>query len=529
MSEGLHKLRVFFLEDNLDDIELELYELKRAGYCVEHDTARNKKEFLEKLSSLRADIMLADYSLPDITGFEAIKIIKQRNVDIPVVLITGEGNEQAAVDSLRLGAVDYIIKRNISGLSARVARALEIWSDRKAKKRAEAEQRRLQQLLFEKQKLEAIGKLSAGIAHDFNNILTSIIGFSELCLCSAEKGSETHVNLETIITLSQKGSDLVKQLHVFSRKMSKEMKETDFNSFLNDTVHFLKRIVEETIEIRLDIQKAPLIVKCDTGQFTQVIMNLILNARDAMHGKGTISIKTEKGLLPDLPENSAPCLSEKQCLCLTVTDTGEGIDKNDIEKIFDPFFTTKEMGRGTGLGLSIVFSVVKAHGGEIRVSSDTGLGTTFKIYMPLLPDPGWGEQSQFYEKIPVKAKSDIRGSETVLIAEDEDVIREILSSFLIAEGYRVIAAKDGEEALNQYKTSAGKIDVIVSDMLMPNKGGIELFRDLLEIDPEVKFILATGYSLADQDKRILKKMSAIEQKPYTANRVARLIREIFDK
>ena len=527
MGEVLKQLRVFFLEDNPDDIELELYELTSSGYQVTYDAARNKKEFMEKLPSLDADIILADYSLPDITGFEAIEIIKQRSIDVPVVLITGEGNEQAAVDSLRLGAVDYIIKRNISGLSARVGRVLEIWADRKAKKRAEDEEIRLQQLLFEKQKLEAIGKLSGGIAHDFNNILTGIMGFSEVCLGSAEAGSNLYKRLETIIALSQKGGELVKQLLIFSKKMSTEMRDVDFNFFLKDTIHFLKRIVEETIEIRLDLHKGPLPVRCDTGQFTQVIMNLILNARDAMHGKGMITMKTEKSLLPGA-ETSVSGLQQEYCLCLSVSDTGEGIEAVDIRKIFDPYFTTKELGRGTGLGLSIVFSIIKAHGGGIRVFSNKGHGTTFKVYLPLLPEGEAEEQSPFYEKIPDKAKDNIRGTETVLIAEDEDVIRNMLSSFLQAAGYRVIAARDGEEAFSQYRASAEKVDIVVSDMLMPNKGGIELFQNLLEINPEVKFVLATGYSLADQDKRLLQKMSAIRQKPYTLNKVARLIRDILD-
>ncbi len=522
-------IRVFFLEDNPDDIELELYELKQAGYRVKYDAARNKKEFMDKFPSLlKADVMLADYSLPDITGFEAIEIIKQQNLDVPVILLTGEGNEQVAVDSLRLGAVDYIIKRNISGLSARVERALEIWADRKAKKRAETEEVRLHQLLFEKQKMEAIGKLSGGIAHDFNNILTGIMGFSEISLSETDEGSDMHKRLEIIIALSKKGAELVNQLLVFSKTMEMEMREMDFNSFLRDTINFLKRIIEETVEIRLDLHKSPINVKCDTGQFTQAIMNLILNARDAMHGKGLIVIGTEISSLPDSAAQSSD-ISRNNYLCLSVADKGEGIDEVNIKKIFDPFFTTKEMGRGTGLGLSIAYSIVKKHGGEIKVFSEKGRGTTFKVYLPLLPVSADDDQSPFYEKIPVYSKDDIRGTETVLIAEDDGLIRNMLKSSLQSAGYRVIVAKDGEEALTQYKNLAGKIDIVVSDMLMPNKGGIELFKDLVKINPQVKFILATGYGPADQDKKILRKMSAVQQKPYTAIKIAKLIRNILDR
>ncbi len=433
-----------------------------------------------------------------------------------------------AVDSLRLGAVDYIIKKNISGLSARVGRVLEIWADRKARRRAEAEEIRLQQLLFETQKMEAIGKLSSGIAHDFNNILTGIMGFSEICLDEVEEGSEVYGRLQTISTLSQKGADLVRQLLLFSRKMSAEMKEMDFNSFLLETIQFLKRIVGETIEIRFDLCEDPLKVRCDTGQCTQVIMNLILNARDAMHGTGVITIKTETCLFPENTGSPAQVLSQKQFACLSVTDTGEGIDRSDIQRIFDPFFTTKEPGKGTGLGLSIAFSVVKKHGGEIRVFSEKGHGTTFRVYLPLASDQKGEAQEQSCRSIPENIQNDIRGTETVLIAEDEAMVRDLIASFLISAGYTVITAEDGEEALRQYKTSQKKIDIVVSDMLMPRKGGIELFTDLLKINPQVKFILATGYGLPDQDKIIAQKMSAIQQKPYTSNTVAKLIRSICD-
>lgn len=377
------QLKVFFLEDNPDDVDIELYELKRAGFEVEYDVARNRKEFLEKLPDLNADIMLADYALPDITGIEAIGIFRKMDVDVPVILITGEGNELIAVDSLRLGAIDYIIKRNISGLPARVSRALEIWADRKAKQRAEAEERRLQQILFEAQKMEAIGRLACGIAHDFNNILSGIMGFSEMCLDDVPPGSDAYNRLQTIITLSQGAAELVKQLLIFSKKMSMEFEVTDPNAYIMKTMQFLTQMVEETVEIKLELQEDIPKIKCDTGMFKQVLMNLILNARDAMNGKGVIKIKTEKCLVTEpLPETSGTCC--KECVCLSVSDTGVGIDKDDIQKIFEPFFTTKGVGKGTGLGLAIVYSVVNAHGGRIEVFSEKGVGTTFTIYLPLL-------------------------------------------------------------------------------------------------------------------------------------------------
>lgn len=528
MEEAKKKLRVFFLEDNPDDIEIELYDLEKGGYAVEHERARNRKEFFEKILSFSPDVILADYSLPDITGIEAIDICRKMNVDAPVILITGEGNEEIAVDSLRLGAIDYIIKRNAAGLHARVSRALGIWSDRKAKDRAEAQEKRLQVLLYETQKMEAIGKLAGGIAHDFNNILLGIIGYADLCLADVPEDSAIRDKLETIISFSLRGADLIKQLLIFSRKVPMKFEMVDLNSFVADTVQFLKRILEETIEVTLDLAEDISTMSFDASQFTQLLMNLVLNARDAMLGKGVIRIKTRKCSLAEVPPEIAPQTRASAYVCLSVTDAGVGIDEKDVQKIFDPFFTTKDVGKGTGLGLSIVYTVVTAHRGAIKVSSKKGLGTTFSVYLPLL------ESEEMKTSLPPgtgmeRKKPNSPNIETILIAEDEDVLRELAVSILNSQGYAVLAAKDGEEALNIIKSGQHKIDLIVSDMLMPRRGGVDLFKAVQSLNPSIKFVLVTGYSLAAEDEKIIGSMHAVLAKPYTAATMAKTIREILDR
>jgi signal transduction histidine kinase len=527
MDEGSKKLKVFLLEDNPDDAELELYHLKKAGYIVEYAAARNRKEFLEKLPGFDADIILADYSLPDITGIEAIDICREMKKNVPVILITGDGNEMIAVDSLRLGAIDYILKKNITGLSARVSRALEIWNDRKAKERAEAEERRLQQSLFETQKMEAIGRLVNGIAHDFNNLLTGIMGFSELCIDDIPEGSKILDKLQSITALSQRGADLVRQLFIFSKQMPLELKIVDFNFFIIETMKFLKRLVEETVEINFDSQGENFKVKCDTAQFTQVLMNIILNSRDAMNGKGMITIKTGKSLLPSDLLTVQPKNNNSEFVCLSLSDTGVGIDKEDIQKIFEPFFTTKELGRGTGLGLSVVYSIVKAHDGFIKVFSEKGAGTTFKVYLPLVQSGRQGGETKFVKTPLEKDTKKLFGKETVLIAEDEIVLRDLIATVLNASGYKVLVASDGKEALDIFKAEQEKINLVISDMLMPNLDGLDLFKKLKLINPEVRFILMTGYSLTGQDEKMLRKMNAIIKKPFTPSEILKLIREIL--
>ena len=369
-------LNVFLLEDNPDDVELEIHELRKGGFDVSFVVARNRKEFFEKLSDIDADIILADYALPDITGIEAIHICQEKKIDIPIIFITGVGSEQVAVDSLREGAIDYILKKNIIGLPGRVSRALEIWAGRKAKERAEAERQEFQQMLLQAQKMESVGRLASGIAHDFNNILTGILGFSELILQDTPEDSPDYERLEIISTLCKKGAALIRQLLIFSRRMPIEFKKTNVNPLIEDTKSLTRHIVGEGVEIRLNLQDDIPEISADTGQLTQALINLALNATDAMDGKGILEFKTERY------HTTGHVGRADEYVCLSVSDTGCGIPDYDIPRIFDPFFTTKEVGKGTGLGLAIVYAVVNAHGGWINVHSESGKGTTFKIYLP---------------------------------------------------------------------------------------------------------------------------------------------------
>lgn len=524
MSVEKRQVKVFFLEDNRDDVELELYELRKAGYAVEYAVAMNKKEFMSNITSFSPDIILADYSLPDITGIEAIALCRDLKISVPVILVTGEGNEQIAVDSLRLGAIDYIIKKNISGLPARISRALDIWADRRARERAEAEEKRLQYMLFETQKMESIGRLAGGIAHDFNNILTGVMGYAELCMKEVPKESQVREKLEAIVAFSKRGADVVKQLLIFSKKVPLEFETVDINAFLQDTVRFLRRMIEETVEIRLELCPGIVGVSCDTRQFARVFMNLALNARDAMNGKGILTIKTEKTRADDaVPKLPLPGSGE--FVCISVSDTGGGIDPKHIESVFDPFFTTKQPGKGTGLGLAIVQSVVHSHNGIIRVVSNQGAGTVFLVYLPLV-SLNAPVKTGTSPDMPEAAKTS-SGPARILVVEDEDMLRDLLSTTVVSLGYQVLAAKNGSEALNIYRTSGNKIDLIISDMRMPLMGGVDLFKEVRAIDPGAKFILVTGYSIADQDRDILSKMNAILAKPYTFENISASIRAVL--
>jgi signal transduction histidine kinase len=528
MQETLKKINVLFVEDNPDDVELELYELRKGGFDVSQQVARNRDEFLTVLENLDVDVVIADYSLPDLTGIEAIHILKERNIAVPVILITGMGNEQIAVDSLREGALDYILKKNIAGFAARVDRALDIWADRRTIVTIEAEKQKLQQQLFQSQKMESVGRLAGGIAHDFNNLLTGIMGYASLSLKAIPEGTQVSKNIQTIIEIAKRASHLVKQLLLFSRKIPLEFKIVDVNKLIRENVVFISRMVEETVEIKLDLQDDLPKVRSDVGQFTQMLMNFAVNARDAMEGSGTIEFKTEAVSVSDelIRKKSSPDV--KEYVVITVTDTGCGIDEENLSKIFDPFYSTKEVGKGTGLGLSIVYSIVTGHGGWIDVKSTKGRGTSFKVYIPVITEEALAGVSPEAAVTGEGLRRLLSGKETILIVEDEEILRSFSSQMLTDLGYNVLLALDGEEALVIFQENMEMIDLVVSDMIMPKKSGIELFNDLKKIKPDVKFILVTGYCLEEAEGRILRNMEAILMKPYTIEKIAALIRRTLD-
>jgi signal transduction histidine kinase len=523
MTEIKKRLKVFFLEDNPDDVELELHELQKGGFEVSFEVAKNRKEFLEKLPDIDADIILADYVLPDITGIEAINICQEKKIDVPIIFITGMGNEQIAVDSLREGAIDYILKKNIVGLSARVSRAIEIWAERKAKERADAERQRFQKLLFQAQKMESVGRLASGVAHDFNNILTGILGFSELIFQDTPKDSPFYEKLQTIITLCNRGAALVKQLLIFGRKIPAELKKININSFIEETMSLLKHAVKEGIEIKLNFHDGIPEISADAGQLTQVLINLTLNATDAMDGNGVLEFKTEKYSIARNTDKS------DEYVCLSVSDTGRGIPNYDIPKIFDPFFTTKEVGKGTGLGLTIVYSIISAHGGWIKVDSELGKGTTFKLYLPAIQQVPDNVSAYTDEKEDAGKKIMMSsGNETILFVEDEEELRTRCTATLSSLNYTVLSARNSKEALDIYLTSPKRIDLVILDIIMPERSGMELYNELKFIYPAVKLIFVTDYGLSEQVEYISREANAVIKKPYNIQEMALMIRKVLN-
>lgn len=381
------------------------------------------------------------------------------------------------------------------------------------------ERKQLETQLQQARKMEAIGTLAGGIAHDFNNLLMGILGSTSLMLFNIQSNHPHYESLKNIEQHVQSGAELTKQLLGFARGGRYEVKPIDLNKLIKKTSEMFGRTKKE-IKIYTKYQKNIWPVEADQSQINQVILNLYVNAWQAMPGGGDLYVQSENVLLDQnhvKPLNIEP----GRYVRLSITDTGAGMDEATQQRIFDPFFTTKEMGRGTGLGLASVYGIVKNHGGIIEVNSQKGEGTTFTIYMP-------ASDKEIIEEKEVSGET-LKGTETVLLVDDEDRILDIGEKTLKFLGYKVLIARDGKEAIEFYRKNQDRIDIVILDMIMPEMGGGEAYDRLKEINPHVKVLLSSGYSIDGEATEILKRgCNGFVQKPFSMKELSQRIREIFD-
>jgi PAS domain S-box-containing protein len=393
------------------------------------------------------------------------------------------------------------------------------------RKRAEEERTALQEQLRQSQKMEAIGQLAGGVAHDFNNLLTVIHGYSELILTSLDENSRLRQDVREIIHASERASSLTRQLLAFSRKQVLQPKVLDLNAHVSNMDKMLRRMIGENIELMTLLAKDLGRTKADPGQVEQVILNLAVNARDAMLNGGKLTIETANVELDENYARSHIGVTPGHYVMLSVTDTGVGIAREVKERIFEPFFTTKEKGKGTGLGLSTVFGIIQQSGGNIWVYSEPGLGTTFKIYLPRIE-----EDTESLKPSAVSTKS-LQGSETILLVEDEEIVRKLACTILQKNGYKVLEAPNGEEALRIVQGQNGNpIHLLVTDVVMPGMSGRQLADRLERLRPEMKILYISGYTdNAIVRHGVLEKGINYIQKPFTLEGLARKVREVLDK
>lgn len=352
-----------------------------------------------------------------------------------------------------------------------------------------SEKCRIEEQLRQAQKMEAIGTMAGGVAHDFNNILTIILSCAEM-LQNRPNDAPLHHDplLGHIIDAASRAAELTRSLLAFSRQQEVEMAAIDLNTRVRQLDELYRRIIGEDIAISLSLSRQQLNVMADGGQLDQVIMNMISNARDAMPEGGTLTITSYQAeRKPQMPDDSGHSICGP-CAILEITDTGSGMNSTTLERIFDPFFTTKEVGKGTGLGLSMAYGIIKSHNGIIEVASEPGTGTTFRIILPCITPIKKMDQGT---KQPHHLS---KGSETVLVVEDDPVVRHMVTALLEKYGYRVLAAEDGEAGLELFRSQPEPIHLILSDVIMPRKNGIEMGREIRAAHPDMPMVFMSGYA-----------------------------------
>jgi two-component system cell cycle sensor histidine kinase/response regulator CckA len=414
------------------------------------------------------------------------------------------------------GAEVPILKTVTPILLSGQAHLLDIFIDITEKKKLEAQ-------LQQAQKMEAIGTLAGGIAHDFNNILQAISGYTQILLMEKEASDPDFEKLEAVEKSAQRASDLTKQLLIFSRKVESKLRPIDLKREIEQVSKMLKRTIPKMINIELHLAENLKIINADPAQIEQIMMNLGVNAMDAMPNGGRLIFETENVILDEQYCKTHLGAKPGRYVKLSISDTGHGMDKETIEHIFDPFYTTKETGKGTGLGLAMVYGIVKSHNGYIMCYSEPDEGTIFKIYFPVIEKETERVESE-EEKVHIKG-----GKETILLVDDEEAIRELGKNILTRFGYTVLMVSDGETALEVYREKKEKISLVILDIIMPGMGGRECLKKLFKMNPKLKVIIASGYSINGSTKEALEAgAKGFIGKPYNINQMLKAVREALD-
>jgi PAS domain S-box-containing protein len=396
------------------------------------------------------------------------------------------------------------------------------------------EKRRIEERLLHAQKMESIGTLASGIAHDFNNLLGGILGLSSnLMEIMPEKGPY-YDDVEYIAKVAKQGADLTAQLLTFSKKGNFERNRIDVNYLISDVVNLLSHTIDRAISIETKFESEILEIKADGSQIQQAILNICLNARDAMPAGGLLTIETKKTYIDNTMSVQFAGISNGHYICISISDTGIGMDNETQKRIFEPFFSTKEKKQGTGLGLAMVYNIVKNHKGYINVYSEPEKFTNMNVYLPAVSPEDRSEveicdiKDDFIKKYLQPQK--IHDNSKILLVDDEPVIRNVAEKILVDAGYTVMVANDGLEAVNLYRNNPKQIGLVILDLIMPNQGGIETYFILRQIDDDVKVLISSGYSKDGNIQELLNSgAQGYIQKPFFARELVRIIREILEE
>jgi signal transduction histidine kinase len=489
-------------------------------------TASSLREYRQAICSCNPSVVVADLNLPDGQALEMLSFPPESQA-FPVLVMTSYGDEQKAVQAMKAGALDYVVKsaESFAEMPRIIERALREWRLIIEKRRAEAERLEMERRLLHTQKLESLGVMAGGIAHDFNNLLTAILGHADLALLSLSPTVPARHNLEEIVKASRRAADLCQQLLAYTGKGRFVIEPIQFDELIEEMVHLLRTIISKRVILNLNLHRHLPRIEGDPSQIRQVLMNLVMNASEAIGDmSGVVTISTgvtfcDRGFLRDTYLDDDLC--EGHYVTLDVSDTGCGMDRETRERIFEPFFSTKFTGRG--LGMSAVLGILRSHRGAVNVYSEPGKGTEFRMFFPV---------STMVEG-PVSLKQHPRGEEwlgtgKVLLVDDEQTVLDVAGRMLEMLGFSVETAFDGFDALEVFKRKRDEIKCVLLDLTMPRMSGEEAFRELRSLAPDLPVVLSSGYSEIEVASRFsVTAVSGFIQKPYRFSELRDTLRKVL--
>ena len=510
-------LRILHLEDDPHDTALVHCVLETEGVPCLITRVESRADFVAALERDDVELVISDFSLPAFDGLTALEILRARRPDLPFILVSGTLGEELAIESLKSGATDYVLKGRLSRLVPAVRRAVQ-------EVESGAERKRLEAQVIQAQKMEVIGQLAGGVAHDFNNVLAIILGYSDVIMRSISSDDANHQYAEAIRHAAERAAALTRQLLVFSRKQTAQPVVLDLNEVVASMDKMLRQLIDESVELTVIPGKTLGRVRADSGHVGQVLMNLIVNGRDAMPNGGKLIVETRNVTLDQSYTRTHPGVAPGEYVMLAVSDTGIGMTEEVKAHLFEAFFTTKPKGKGTGLGLATCQTIVKQSAGHIGVYSELGRGTTFKVYLPRVDLPlDEGARTGAPGALP-------RGSETLLLVEDEPAVSRLACRVLEAQGYTVLRAANGEDGLQVARDHKGPpIRLVVTDVIMPQMGGKAMAEWLQSENPGLRVLFTSGYTddaLAYHG--VLDPGVTFLPKPYTPASLTRKVRELLD-
>jgi signal transduction histidine kinase len=475
-----------------------------------------REDFVSVLEYGGIDLVFSDFTMPGFDGLSATKIVRERWPRLPIILVSGTLGEDRAVDALKNGATDYVLKEKLARLAPAVRRAMTEVEER-------VEREKLERQFIEAQKMSVVGQLAGGVAHDFNNVLAIIMGYAEMIMADLEPEHSVRKHAEEIQHAANKAAGLTRQLLIFSRKQTVQHVRLDLNDVLKDMNNMLRLVIDENVTLTMVPGKKIGSVKADPGHIGQVLMNLVINARDAMPNGGKLTIATSNVTLDDSFARAHIGARPGDYVKMSVSDTGTGMTEEIKKHIFQAFFTTKPPGKGTGLGLSTCQTIVEQCSGHIEVLSELGRGTTFNIYFPRVEEAPDAAVAAPTGALP-------QGTETVLVVEDEPSVRHLACAALEAQGYTVLSAPNGQDALRvAHAHNGAPIRLVITDVVMPLMGGKAMADWLQSTYPGLKILFTSGYTNdAIGHHGVLDAGVEFLQKPYTPGTLARKVRAILD-